>query len=94
MTDTNRDYSRWIGRTESVEDDISLAPALAAAATVDDTVTQFVKGAALPPLWHWFYFLPRTPQAHRFRTPGACSLARACAFIDRSSSVNLPAERA
>ena len=63
MTDTSRDYSRWIGRTESVEDDISLAPALAAAATVDDTVTQFGKGAALPPLWHWFYFLPRTPQA-------------------------------
>src|SRR6266487_795396 len=63
MTDTTEDYTRWIGRTEIVEDDISLVPALAAAATLDDTVTQFGKGAALPALWHWFYFLPRTPQA-------------------------------
>src|SRR6266516_77470 len=63
MKDATQDYARWIGRTEIVEDDISLAPALAAAATIDDTVTQFGKGVALPPLWHWFYFLPRAPQA-------------------------------
>ena len=63
MTDTTEDYAKWIGQTEIVEDDISPAPALAAAATVDDTVTQFGKGAALPPLWHWFYFLPKVPQA-------------------------------
>ncbi len=63
MTDTIEDYTRWIGRTEIVEDDIGLAPVLAAAATADDTVTQFGKGVTLPPLWHWFYFLPRTPQS-------------------------------
>jgi 3-methylfumaryl-CoA hydratase len=63
MTESTEDYARWIGQTEIVEDDISLAPALAAAATVDDLVTQFAKGAALPPLWHWFYFLPKAPQA-------------------------------
>jgi len=63
MADTPGDYSRWIGRTEIVGDDISLAPALAAAATLDDTVTHFDKGDALPPLWHWFYFLPGAPQA-------------------------------
>jgi 3-methylfumaryl-CoA hydratase len=54
---------KWIGQTEIVEDDISLAPVLAAAATLDDTVTQFDKETALPPLWHWFYFLPKAPQA-------------------------------
>jgi len=63
MTDTTEDYARWIGQTEIVEDDISLAPALAAAATFDDTVTQLGQGTALPPLWHWFYFLPKAPQA-------------------------------
>lgn len=63
MTDPTEDYAKWIGQTEIVEDDISLAPALAAAATVDDTMTQLGKGTALPPLWHWFYFLPKAPQA-------------------------------
>jgi 3-methylfumaryl-CoA hydratase len=63
MTDTTEDYAQWIGRTEGIEDDISPAPALAAAATVDDTVTQLGQGTALPPLWHWFYFLPKAPQA-------------------------------
>jgi len=57
------DFGTWIGRTETVEDDISPAPALAAAATLDDTTTQLGKGAALPPLWHWFYFLPKAPQS-------------------------------
>lgn len=63
MTETTEAYSRWIGGTETVEDDIGLAPTLAAAAMLDDTVTQFTKGAALPPLWHWFYFLPKAPQS-------------------------------
>ncbi len=63
MTDTPEDYAKWIGRTEIVEDDLSPAPALAAAATLDDTVTPLGPGSALPPLWHWFYFLPKAPQA-------------------------------
>jgi len=63
MTDAIEDYTRWIGQTEIIEDDINLSPALAAAATVDDTMTLFSKGATLPPLWHWFYFLPRVPQS-------------------------------
>jgi 3-methylfumaryl-CoA hydratase len=63
MTDPTTNYSKWIGQTEIIEDDISLAPALAAAATLDDTVTPLNQGSALPPLWHWFYFLPKVPQA-------------------------------
>jgi 3-methylfumaryl-CoA hydratase len=63
MTDPTADYAAWIGRQEITDDDMSTAPALAAAATLDDTRTRFENGSALPPLWHWFYFLPRAPQA-------------------------------
>lgn len=69
MTDTAENYARWIGSTESIEEDISLAPALAAAATFDDTTTPIAAGEILPPLWHWFYFLPRVPQS-RLDTDG------------------------
>jgi 3-methylfumaryl-CoA hydratase len=57
------DYSVWIGATDATEDTIGLGPALAAAATFDDTTTAFAAGSALPPLWHWFYFLPRAAQS-------------------------------
>ncbi|WP_300338046.1 MaoC family dehydratase N-terminal domain-containing protein [Accumulibacter sp.] len=63
MTDTTTDFAAWIGRRESTDDDLGVVPALAAAATLDDTTTRFDKGSALPPLWHWFYFLARAPQA-------------------------------
>ena len=63
MTDSRIPYTQWIGRHEITDDDLGLAPALAAAATFDDTVTPLGNGSALPPLWHWFYFLPKTPQA-------------------------------
>ena len=63
MTDTTTDFAAWIGRRESTDDDLGVVPALAAAATLDDTTTRFDKESALPPLWHWFYFLARAPQA-------------------------------
>lgn len=63
MTDATEQFEAWIGRTETVEDDIALAPALSAAATLDDSVTPLARGLALPPLWHWFYFLPKAPQS-------------------------------
>ena len=60
MTDAN--YADWIGRQEVIDDDLCLAPALAAAATLDDPSTRFALGSALPPLWQWFYFLPSVQQ--------------------------------
>lgn len=57
------DFSPWIGRREVIEDELALSPALGAAAMLDDTMTLFEDSSALPPLWHWFYFLPRAPQA-------------------------------
>jgi len=63
MSEQTGRYAEWIGNTESTDDDITLAPALAAAATLDDTESAFVAGTVLPPLWHWFYFLPKAPQS-------------------------------
>jgi 3-methylfumaryl-CoA hydratase len=56
-------YADWIGRTEEAEELITLAPVQAAAATLDDPTTEFAVGSPLPPLWHWFFFLPRVPQS-------------------------------
>jgi 3-methylfumaryl-CoA hydratase len=63
MSETTHEFADWIGRTESIEETISLSPVLEAAATLDDTERSFEQGSALPPLWHWFYFLPRAPQS-------------------------------
>jgi 3-methylfumaryl-CoA hydratase len=57
-------FADWIGRTETSEDFIAPAPAVAAAATLDDVQAGFADGTALPPLWHWFYFLPKAPHSH------------------------------
>jgi 3-methylfumaryl-CoA hydratase len=69
---TGDDYSAWIGRTETVHDDLALTQYFAAAATFDEAptadVATFQMGQTqsdrpvIPPLWHWFYFLPRAPQ--------------------------------
>lgn len=56
------EFAAWIGRRETCHDEMSSSAARSVAAMVDDP-TEFAAGAALPPLWHWFYFLPRAPQA-------------------------------
>ncbi|MBK8971459.1 MAG: acyl-CoA dehydrogenase [Hahellaceae bacterium] len=62
MTDINLEaLQAWVGRQETLEDDISLFPAKALAAALDCPVTP-QKGDALPPFWEWLYFLP-TPTA-------------------------------
>jgi len=48
----------WIGKTESREDRITLAPMAALSATLDRDDPFPRDGDALPPLWHWLYFLP------------------------------------
>jgi len=54
------DYDSWIGRSEESLDVATLAPVRAMAATLDHP-TPLDVGAAIPPLWHWLYFLPRAP---------------------------------
>jgi 3-methylfumaryl-CoA hydratase len=62
MANASENFAEWIGRTEQLADDISPATAQAAAATFDQQMESFSTGCELPPLWHWFYFLPKAPQ--------------------------------
>jgi 3-methylfumaryl-CoA hydratase len=57
------DFSAWIGRSETLDDTISAAPARALTATLDHPATDVVTGTPLPPLWHWLYFLPMHRQS-------------------------------
>lgn len=49
----------WIGRSEESEELLSPAPALAAAAMLDEEAGDWRRDRPLPPLWHWFYFTAR-----------------------------------
>ena len=52
----------WEGRSETVTDQITAAPARGLSATLDHHDPE-ASLQTLPPLWHWLYFLPRTPQS-------------------------------
>jgi 3-methylfumaryl-CoA hydratase len=55
----NIDHLReWIGKTESRTDRVTLTPIAALSATLDRDDPFPREGDALPPLWHWLYFLP------------------------------------
>lgn len=56
-------YSNWIGSKESCDDDITVSPVQAVLNVLDDATTVLKNGDRLPPLWHWFFFLPRVPMA-------------------------------
>ncbi len=57
----NKDVlGHWIGRTETVEETVHLGPASLMEMTMDRTPSLSV-GDALPPLWHWLYFLQSAP---------------------------------
>lgn len=47
----------WVGTTESASDVATAWPAAALAATLDRSDPAPVPGDALPPGWHWLYFL-------------------------------------
>ena len=53
----------WASRTETLHDDISAAPLRGLAATLDRDDAAPGPGTALPPLWHWLYFLPQPRQS-------------------------------
>jgi len=58
MDDKQRPLTDWIGSKEVREEVISEFPAQAAAAMLDLDGARMTHGNPLPPLWHWFYFLP------------------------------------
>lgn len=53
----------WVGKTETLSDDITAAPARGLSATLDRDDPAPVPGTPLPPLWHWLYFLPQHRQS-------------------------------
>jgi len=54
----------WVGKTETLDDDITAAPVRALSATLDrDDAPPVFHATALPPLWHWLYFLPKQRQS-------------------------------
>ena len=53
----------WVGRSETADDQITAAPAVGLAATLDLPAQDWRDGDPLPPLWHWAYFLPRHRQS-------------------------------
>ncbi|KAF1021223.1 MAG: Mesaconyl-C(4)-CoA hydratase [Paracidovorax wautersii] len=53
----------WLGRTETQTDVIAPAPVRGLAATLDRDDDEPAPGTALPPLWHWAYFLPHARQS-------------------------------
>ena len=48
----------WVGKSETLADDVTAVPVRALSATLDLAVPDTSAGMALPPLWHWLYFLP------------------------------------
>lgn len=57
------ELSDWIGRTETLTDNITATPPAAMSALLDRPVNRPPVGEPLPPLWHWLYFLPLAPQS-------------------------------
>ena len=57
------DLKAWLGRSETRSDAITAAPLVALAATLDREDPPPASGSAVPPLWHWLYFLPMARQS-------------------------------
>ncbi|MFT4267548.1 MAG: MaoC family dehydratase N-terminal domain-containing protein [Xenophilus sp.] len=53
----------WQGRSERLGDTVTAAPVAALSATLDRDDPAPAEGTALPPLWHWLYFLPHARQS-------------------------------
>ncbi len=66
MSDRDGD---WVGRTQSVDGVIAAWPAAALTATLDLDTGPPLEGEALPPMWHWLYFLD-TPRQSRLGPEG------------------------
>ncbi len=57
------DLTEWIGRSETLRDQITAAPVRGLNATLDHPALAVENGMALFPLWHWLYFLPQHRQS-------------------------------
>ena len=60
---SSNELNSWIGRSETLRDTVGPTPVVALTATLDHPATPVDTGTALPPLWHWLYFLPMHRQS-------------------------------
>jgi 3-methylfumaryl-CoA hydratase len=67
----------WVGRTETLTDEVTAVPVRALSATLDLPPPDLSQRMALPPLWHWLYFLP----LHRQSELGPDGHARRGGFL-------------
>jgi 3-methylfumaryl-CoA hydratase len=63
MSNSLGELQAWIGRSETVQDQIGATPVKALNATLDHPMMPAGTGTPLPPLWHWLYFLPLHQQS-------------------------------
>ena len=52
------ELSAWVGRSQTTHDEITAFPLIALAASLGRDDPPAAVGTAVPPLWHWLYFLP------------------------------------
>ena len=71
------DVTDWIGRTETLHDEIAAASLRAWSATLDRDDPPPARGTPLPPLAHWAYFLP----THRMSEMGPDGHAKRGGFL-------------
>jgi 3-methylfumaryl-CoA hydratase len=77
MSAASNDLQAWVGRSQSLQDRIGATPVNALNATLDHEAAPATDGVALPPLWHWLYFLP----LHRQSEIGPDGHARRGGFL-------------
>jgi len=63
LSPTLDELKTWIGRSEVLHDIAQPTPVAALTATLDHPPMALQAGRALPPLWHWLYFLPMARQS-------------------------------
>lgn len=68
---------QWVGRTETLADEVTAAPLRGLSATLDRDDPPPQPGDELPPLAHWLYFLP----THRQSEIGADGHAKRGGFL-------------
>lgn len=61
--DTLTHLQTWLGKTETLTDDVQASALRRWHATLDHAGAQVASGTALPPLSHWLYFLPESLQS-------------------------------
>ena len=77
MTLDDTALKAWIGRSETLHDQIHPTPVVALTATLDHPGAPVNPGDPLPALWHWLYFLP----LHRQSEIGPDGHARRGGFL-------------